>query len=70
VDAFRVLGLPYSPDLDDEDVRRAYVHRLRAVQSDSSSETGAAAAVTATVDQLGAIAPGRLSCHPFAGPGN
>ncbi len=29
-DAFRVLGLPYSPDLTDQDVRRAYLLRLRA----------------------------------------
>jgi hypothetical protein len=47
VDAFRVLGLPYSPDLTDEDVRRAYRARLRVVHPDAGGDGGAAAAVTA-----------------------
>jgi hypothetical protein len=52
VDAFRVLGLPYSPDLDDEDVRRAYVHRLKAVHPDNGGDPKAAAAITAAYDAL------------------
>jgi hypothetical protein len=52
VDAFRVLGLPYSPDLDDEDVRRAYLHRLKAVHPDTGGDPEAAAAVTAAYDAL------------------
>jgi curved DNA-binding protein CbpA len=52
VDAFRVLGLPYSPDLTNEDVRRAYLLRLRAAHPDSGGDTRAAAAVTAAYDAL------------------
>ena len=52
MDAFRVLGLPYSPDLDDEDVRRAYLHRLKAVHPDNGGDPEAAAAVTAAYDAL------------------
>lgn len=52
VDAFGVLGLPYSPDLDDEDVRRAYLTRLRAVHPDKGGDSGAAAVVTAAYDAL------------------
>jgi curved DNA-binding protein CbpA len=52
VDAFRVLGLPYSPDLTDEDVRRAYLLRLKAVHPDRGGDTQAAAAVTAAYEAL------------------
>jgi curved DNA-binding protein CbpA len=52
VDAFRVLGLPYSPDLDDEDVRRAYLHRLKAVHPDNGGDPDAAAAITTAYDAL------------------
>jgi hypothetical protein len=56
VDAFAVLGLPYSPELTDADVRAAYLLRLRAVHPDSSSggdsTAEAAAAVTAAYDAL------------------
>jgi curved DNA-binding protein CbpA len=51
-DAFRVLGLGYSPDLDDEDVRRACLRRLRAVHPDNSGDARAAAAVTAAYEAL------------------
>jgi len=43
VDAFGVLGLPYSPDLTDADVRRAYLLRLRAAHPDNGGDTRAAA---------------------------
>lgn len=46
-DAFRVLGLPYSPDLTDADVHRAFRARLRAVHPDAGGDRDAAAAVTA-----------------------
>jgi curved DNA-binding protein CbpA len=52
VDAFRVLGLHYDPDLTDADVRRAYLLRLRAVHPDSGGDAAAAAAVTAAYDAL------------------
>ena len=52
VDAFRVLGLPYSPDLTDEDVRAAYLLRMRAVHPDNGGDSEAAAAVTAAHDAL------------------
>jgi hypothetical protein len=52
VDAFRVLGLPYSPDLTDEEVRAAYLLRLRAVHPDNGGDADAAAAVTAAYDAL------------------
>ncbi|HEY3735693.1 MAG TPA: J domain-containing protein [Streptosporangiaceae bacterium] len=52
VDAFRVLGLPYSPDLTDEEVRAAYLLRLRAVHPDNGGDAGATAAVTAAYDAL------------------
>ena len=52
VDAFGVLGLPYSPELTDADVRRAYLLRLRAAHPDNGGDTGAAAAVTAAYDAL------------------
>jgi curved DNA-binding protein CbpA len=52
VDAFRVLGLPYSPDLTDDDVRRAYLLRVRAAHPDNGGNTIAAAAVTAAYDAL------------------
>jgi hypothetical protein len=51
-DAFAVLGLPYSPDLTDEDVRRAYRARLRVVHPDAGGDTDAAAAVTAAHEAL------------------
>ena len=38
-DAFAVLGLPRRPDLTDEDVRRAYRKRMRAVHPDAGGET-------------------------------
>ncbi len=46
-----MLGLPRSPDLTDEDVRRAYRLRLRAVHPDNGGDTRAAA-VTAAYDAL------------------
>jgi hypothetical protein len=46
-DAFGVLGLPYSPDLTDEDVRRAYLARLRAVHPDAGGDQSAAAVTAA-----------------------
>jgi hypothetical protein len=52
VDAFGVLGLPYSPDLADADVRAAYLLRLRAVHPDNGGDSTAAAAVTAAYDAL------------------
>jgi hypothetical protein len=52
VDAFTVLGLAYSPDLTDEEVRSAYLLRLRAVHPDHGGDAGAAAAVTAAYDAL------------------
>ncbi len=52
VDAFGVLGLPYSPDLTDEEVRAAYLLRLRAAHPDNGGDAGAAAAVTAAYDAL------------------
>ena len=52
VDAFRVLGLRYDPDLTDADVRRAYLLRLRAVHPDNGGDAQAAAAVTAAYDAL------------------
>jgi hypothetical protein len=52
VDAFAVLGLPYSPDLTDAEVHAAYLLRLRAVHPDSGGDAGAAAAVTAAYDAL------------------
>jgi hypothetical protein len=52
VDAFTVLGLPYSPDLTDGEVRAAYLLRLRAVHPDNGGDTDAAAAVTAAYDAL------------------
>lgn len=51
-DAFAVLGLPYSPDLTDDDVRRAYRARMRAVHPDAGGDTSAAAAVTAAYEAL------------------
>jgi hypothetical protein len=51
-DAFAVLGLPYSPELTDDDVRRAYKTRLRAAHPDVGGDTGAAAAVTAAREAL------------------
>jgi hypothetical protein len=51
-DAFAVLGLPYRIDLTDEDVRRAYRARMRAVHPDAGGDTDAAAAVTAAYDAL------------------
>jgi curved DNA-binding protein CbpA len=51
-DAFAVLGLPYRIDLTDEDVRRAYRARMRAVHPDAGGDTYAAAAVTAAYDAL------------------
>jgi hypothetical protein len=51
-DAFGVLGLPYFPDLTDEDVRRAYRARLRAVHPDAGGDVDAAAAVTAAYAAL------------------
>ena len=51
-DAFMVLGLPHSPDLTDEQVREAYLLRLRAVHPDNGGDTRAAAAVTAAYDAL------------------
>jgi hypothetical protein len=52
VDAFRVLGLPYSPDLTDAEVHAAYLLRLRAAHPDNGGDAGAAAAVTAAYDAL------------------
>ena len=51
VDAFTVLGLAYSPDLTDEEVRSPYLLRLRAVHPDSGGDADAAA-VTAAYDAL------------------
>jgi hypothetical protein len=51
-DAFRMLGPGHDPDLTDEDVRRAYLLRLRAVHPDNGGDTGAAAAVTAAYDAI------------------
>ena len=51
-DAFMVLGLPYSPDLTDEQVRAAYLLRIRAVHPDNGGDAAAAAAVTAAYDAL------------------
>jgi hypothetical protein len=47
-----VLGLPYSADLTDQDVRRAYLLRLRAAHPDNGGDTTAAAAVTGAHDAL------------------
>jgi hypothetical protein len=52
VDAFAVLGLPYSPDLTDAEVHAAYLLRLRAAHPDNGGDAGAAAAVTAAYDAL------------------
>jgi hypothetical protein len=52
VDAFGVLGLPYSPDLTDAEVHAAYLLRLRATHPDHGGDTGAASAVTAAYDAL------------------
>jgi hypothetical protein len=52
VDAFTVLGLPYSPDLTDAEVHAAYLLRLRAAHPDNGGDAGAAAAVTAAYDAL------------------
>jgi hypothetical protein len=52
VDAFRVLGLVYDPDLTDDDVRAAYLLRLRAAHPDGGGNGEAAAAVTAAYDAL------------------
>jgi curved DNA-binding protein CbpA len=51
-DAFAVLGLPYLPALTEEDVRRAYRSRLRAVHPDAGGDEEAAAAVTAAFAAL------------------
>jgi curved DNA-binding protein CbpA len=51
-DAFTVLGLPYSPDLTDTEVRAAYLLRLRATHPDNGGDAGAAAAVTEAYDAL------------------
>ena len=51
-DAFMVLGLPYSPDLTDRDVRAAYLVRMRAVHPDSGGDADAAKAVTAAYEAL------------------
>ena len=52
VDAFTVLGLAYSPDLTDQEVRSAYLLRLRAVHPDNGGDMDAATAVTAAYDAL------------------
>jgi hypothetical protein len=46
-DAFMVLGLPYSAELTDRDVRTAYLRRMRAVHSDAGGDAEAAQAVQA-----------------------
>jgi hypothetical protein len=51
-DAFMVLGLPYSTDLTDDQVRAAYLPRIRAVHPDNGGDARAAAAVTAAYDAL------------------
>jgi curved DNA-binding protein CbpA len=51
-DAFAVLGLPRRIDLTDEDVRRAYRARMRALHPDAGGDADAAAAVTAAYDAL------------------
>jgi hypothetical protein len=51
-DAFVVLGLPYSPDLTDRDVRAAYLLRMRAAHPDNGGDADAAQAVQAAYDAL------------------
>lgn len=51
-DAFMVLGLPYSPELTDRDVRAAYLRRMRAVHPDAGGDAEAAQAVQAAYDAL------------------
>jgi len=51
-DAFMVLGLPYSPDLTDGEVRAAYLLRMRAVHPGLGGDAQAAAAVTAAYDAV------------------
>jgi curved DNA-binding protein CbpA len=47
-----VLGLPYSADLTDRDVRAAFPARMRAVHPDRDGDPEAAAAVGAVYDAL------------------
>lgn len=51
-DAFMVLGLPYSAELTDRDVRAAYLARMRAVHPDAGGDNDAAAAVSAAFEAL------------------
>jgi hypothetical protein len=51
-DAFTVLGLPYSPDLTDRDVRAAYLLRMRAAHPDNGGDADAAKAVQAAYEAL------------------
>jgi curved DNA-binding protein CbpA len=51
-DAFLVLGLPYSSDLTDRDVRAAYLLRMRAAHPDNGGDVDAAKAVQAAYETL------------------
>jgi curved DNA-binding protein CbpA len=51
-DAFMVLGLPYSAELTDRDVRAAYLRRMRAVHPDAGGDAEAAQAVQAAYEAL------------------
>jgi hypothetical protein len=51
-DAYMVLGLPYSPDLTDRDVRAAYLLRMRAAHPDNGGDADAAKAVQAAYETL------------------
>jgi curved DNA-binding protein CbpA len=51
-DAFMVLGLPYSAELTDRDVRAAYLRRMRAVHPDAGGDGEAAQAVQAAYEAL------------------
>jgi curved DNA-binding protein CbpA len=51
-DAFMVLGLPYSAELTDRDVRTAYLRRMRAAHPDAGGDAEAAQAVQAAYESL------------------
>jgi hypothetical protein len=51
-DAFMVLGLPYSPELTDRDMRTACLRRMRAVHPDAGGDAEGAQAVQAAYEAL------------------